>query len=99
MEYGLPCAVKTAYLEVIMATLLTIALIAQIVLAVLLIVVVLLQNSKESGLGAISGSTSSYMGSGKSATMDAKLATATKWIAAIFVVMTLAVLILLRVVR
>ena len=80
-----------------MSTLLTIALIAQIVLAVLLVVVVLLQNSKESGLGAISGSSNSYMSSGKSATMDAKLATATKWIAGIFVVMTLAVLVLLKV--
>lgn len=82
-----------------MSTLLTIALIAQIVLAVLLVVVVLLQNSKESGLGAISGASNSYMSNGKSATMDAKLATATKWIAGIFVVVTLAVLILLRVVK
>lgn len=83
-----------------MSTLLTIALIAQIVLAVLLVVVVLLQNSKESGLGsAISGSNSSYMSNGKSATLDAKLATATKWIAAIFVVLTVAVLVLLRVVK
>lgn len=81
-----------------MGTLLTIALIAQIVLAILLVVVVLLQNSKESGLGStISGSNSSYLGSGKSATLDAKLGTATKWIAAIFVVLTIAVLVLLKV--
>lgn len=80
-----------------MNTLTTIALILQIICAVLLTAVVLFQSGKEAGLsGAISGGSDSYMGKNKSRSLDAKLATATKWIAAVFILLTLAVLVLLK---
>ncbi len=62
----------------------------EVIASVGLIVVVLLQNGKESGLGAISGNSESYMGKGKSAGMDKILASATKWIALAWLILTLA---------
>ena len=76
----------------------TIALILQVISALLLVTVVLFQSGKEAGLsGAISGASNSYMGKGKSRNLDAKLASATKWIAAAFVLLTIVVLVLLKV--
>ena len=55
-----------------------------------LILVVLFQSGKESGLsGAIAGGSDTYMGKGKSSTMDQKLAKATKWIALVWVLLVL----------
>ena len=55
-----------------------------------LIVVVLLQSGKEAGLsGALSGSSDSYMNKNKGAGMDKLLAKSTKWIALVWVVLTL----------
>ena len=65
--------------------------IAEVVTSVLLVLVVLLQSGKEAGLsGAISGSNNeSYMGKGKRASLDKKLASATKWIALVWILLTL----------
>lgn len=65
--------------------------ILEVVVSVLLILVVLLQSGKEAGLsGAIAGSNNeSYMGKGKRATLDKKLASATKWIALVWILLTL----------
>ena len=41
------------------------------------------------GLGAIGGIADSYMSRSKAKSMDAKLARGTKWVAAVFVVLTL----------
>lgn len=68
-----------------------ILLIMQILACVVLTVVVMLQSSKEGGLGALTGNSGNYFGKGKSATLDAKLASITKWIAAAFVLLTLIV--------
>ena len=59
----------------------TIALtILEVIASLVLIVVVLLQTGKESGLsGAVSGNTNSFMNQGKSASQDEKLAKITKW--------------------
>ena len=58
--------------------------------SVALIVIVLLQSGKEAGLsGAIGGGSETYMGKGKSKNMDQVLATATKWVALAWVVLTL----------
>ena len=66
----------------------TVLTIVQLVISVAMIVIILMQSSKESGLGAIAGNNESYMGkSGSSA--DKKLATATKWIAVVWVLVTL----------
>lgn len=62
----------------------------EVIASIALIVVVLVQSGKESGLsGAISGNSDSYMGKGKGATMDKKLAGMTKWIALGWVALTL----------
>ena len=64
-------------------------LIAQIISCVALIVIVMLQTGKDEGLGALAGNTENYFGKNKAATRDAKLARATKWVAAVFVLLTL----------
>ena len=63
----------------------------EVLLSIALIVVVLLQSGKESGLsGALSGSSDSYLSKNKGKTMDQTLASATKWIALVWIVLTLA---------
>ena len=62
----------------------------EVICSIGLIAIVLLQSGKESGLsGAISGGADTYMGKGKSSTLDQKLASATKWIALAWVLLTL----------
>ena len=64
--------------------------ILQLLAALISITVVLFQSGKSRGLsGAIGGIADSYMAKGKARSIDAKLAKATKWIAAAFVVLTL----------
>ena len=53
-------------------------------------VVVLMQSGKEAGLsGALSGSSDSYLSKNKKGGLDQVLATSTKWIAIVWVVLTL----------
>ena len=62
----------------------------QTICSVALIIVVLLQSGKEAGLsGARSGSSDSYMNKNKSGSLDKMLAKSTKWIALVWVVLTL----------
>ena len=59
------------------------------------ILVVLMQSGKSAGLsGAIGGVADSFLAKNKARTMDAKLARATKWIGALFLILTLILLIL-----
>ncbi len=68
-----------------------------VVTALLLIVVVLLQSGKSAGLsGAIAGNSGSYVSKAGSKTLDAKLARSTKWIGLAFVFLTLVTVILVR---
>ena len=60
-----------------------------IVLALIIIAVVLLQEDRQSNMGAISGSTDSFMDKGRSRTLDAVLARWTKVLAIIFFVVVL----------
>ena len=60
-----------------------------IVFAWVIIAVVLLQEGRQSNMGAISGSTDSFMDKGRSRTLDAILARCTKWLAIIFFVLVL----------
>lgn len=63
----------------------------EVIASLALIIIVLIQSGKESGLsGAIAGNSDSYMSKGNRATMDKKLASMTKWVAAAWVVLTLA---------
>ncbi len=67
-----------------------IATILEVIASAALVVVVLLQSGKEAGLsGAIAGNNESYMGKGKGGSWDKKLASATKWIALVWILLTL----------
>ena len=60
-----------------------------------IILIVLFQSGKSAGLsGAIGGVADSFLAKNKAKTMDAKLARATKWIVALFLILTLVLLIL-----
>ena len=62
----------------------------EVLASVMLVVVVLFQSGKESGLsGAIAGNSDSYMNKSKGGNLDKKLASATKWVALAWVVLTL----------
>ena len=64
--------------------------ILQLISALILITVVLFQSGKSQGLsGAIGGIADSYLSKSKAKSVDAKLAKATKWVGAVFVVLTL----------
>ena len=64
--------------------------ILQQISALILIAVVLFQSGKSQGLsGAIGGIADSYLSKSKAKSVDAKLAKATKWVGAVFVVLTL----------
>ncbi len=62
-----------------------------VLLAVVLTVVVILQSGKSNGLsGAIGGGSSeTFLAKNKAKSLDARLAKMTKWVAIVFVVLTL----------
>ena len=63
--------------------------ILQLITDVFLILVVILQSGKRSGLsGAIAGGADTFMTRTKAKTWDAKLAKMTKWVAIAFVLLT-----------
>ena len=69
----------------------TILIVLEVIASVILTVVVLAQSGKESGLsGAIAGNSDSYLGKNKNGSLDAILAAATKWVALVWVGITLA---------
>ena len=60
-----------------------------------IILIVLFQSGKSAGLsGTIGGVADSFLAKNKAKTLDAKLARATKWIGALFLILTLVLLIL-----
>ena len=68
----------------------TFLIILEALASLALTVVVLLQSGKEAGLsGALSGSSDSYLSKNKKGGLDQILATSTKWIAIVWVVLTL----------
>ncbi len=68
----------------------TLLIILETLASIALTVVVLLQSGKEAGLsGALAGSSDSYLSKNKKGGLDQILATSTKWIAAVWVVLTL----------
>lgn len=65
--------------------------IVMLLAAVALTVIVLFQSGKSAGLsGAIAGNSDSYMGKNKNRSWDAKLASSTKWVAAVWLLSTFA---------
>lgn len=68
----------------------TILIILEALCSLALILVVLFQSGKESGLsGVLSGSSNSYLSKNKNGGLDKILATSTKWIALVWIVLTL----------
>lgn len=68
----------------------TVISVIQLLACVVLIAVVLFQSGKTAGLsGAIGGGSETFLSKNKAKSMDAKLARATKWVAIVFVVLTL----------
>ena len=66
----------------------TIFVCIQLLLCLILICVIILQSGKNSGLSAFTGANESYLAKNKAKSRDARLALATKWIAGVFVVLT-----------
>ena len=67
----------------------TVLIILQALCSLAVIVVIMFQSGKEAGLsGALAGNTDSYL-SKNGGTLDKKLAASTKWIAAVWLVLTL----------
>ena len=66
--------------------------ILQLIAGLILILVVLFQSGKSQGLsGAIGGIADSYMAKSKAKSLDAKLAKGTKWVGAVFIILTLVI--------
>lgn len=62
----------------------------QIISCVVIVAIVLMQSGKSAGLSsAISGGTETFLSKNKSRSLDARLAKFTKWMAIIFVILTL----------
>jgi len=59
-----------------------------LILCLMLICVIILQSGKNSGLSAFTGANESYLAKNKAKSRDARLALATKWVAGVFVVLT-----------
>ena len=74
----------------IMGALVIIITILQVLCGVTVVLAVLFQSGKNAGLSsAIGGSSDSFMAKSKAKSFDAKLAKATKWIGAVFILLTL----------
>ena len=71
--------------------LVTVLTILEVIASIALVAVILLQSGKEAGLsGAISGNSDSYMNKTNRGGMDKLLAKSTKWVALVWILLTLA---------
>ena len=74
-----------------MNAVLIIITVVQLLVALALILIVLFQSGKSAGLsGAISGAADTFLSKNKAKSVDAKLAKMTKWVAIVWIVLTLA---------
>ena len=74
---------------------------AQIILSIIyfivalgLIAIVMLQSGKSAGLSGVFGGSDTFLSKNKAKTTDARLARMTKWIAVVFMVLTLVICLL-----
>ena len=78
-----------------MSAAVTVVAILQVLCGLAIIAAVLIQSGKHAGLsGTIGGVADSFLAKNKAKTIDAKLARATKWIGALFLILTLILLIM-----
>jgi len=62
----------------------------EVLASIALIVAIMLQSGKEAGLGAMAGNNDTYLSRSKSGSLDKIMASATKWIALVWALLTLA---------
>ena len=62
-----------------------------IIASLIMIIVIILQEGNQQGLGVVSGGADSFFAKNKARSIDATLARATKWVAIGFVVIVLAI--------
>ncbi len=68
----------------------TFLIVVQALMSLALIVVIMLQSGKEAGLsGALAGNNDTYLGKNGKGGLDKMLASSTKWIALVWIVLTL----------
>ena len=70
-----------------MAVLRTILMVVFILISIVLTVIVLMQEGKSAGLGAISGAADTYWGKNKGRSMEGALVKSTKFLAILFIVL------------
>jgi len=64
--------------------------IIQLISCLALVVIVMIQSGKSAGLsGALGGGNDTFMAKNKDKALDSRLAKLTKWVAAVFVILTL----------
>ena len=63
--------------------------ILEVIVSIALIGIVLLQSGKEAGLGALAGNNETFLSKNKNGSLDKILASATKWVALAWVILTL----------
>ena len=68
----------------------TVLIVVQALMSLALIVVIMLQSGKEAGLsGALAGNNDTYLGKNGKGGLDKMLASSTKWLALVWIVLTL----------
>lgn len=68
----------------------TFLIVVQALMSLVLIAVIMLQSGKEEGLsGALSGNNDTYLGKNGKSGLDKMLASSTKWVALVWIVLTL----------
>ena len=72
-----------------MGTLTTVMTVLQLLVGLAIILMVLFQSGKSEGLGVIGGAADPFLAKSKAKSLDAKLARGTKWVGAVFIVLTL----------
>jgi len=73
-----------------MSALKIVLIVVEAVVSLALILIILFQSGKEAGLsGALAGNTDTYLSKGKGANLDKILASVTKWVALVWVILTL----------
>ena len=60
-----------------------------VLVGLLIVLMVLFQSGKNQGLGVIGGAADTFLAKSKAKSLDAKLARATKWVGALFIVLLL----------
>ena len=80
-----------------MTPLMIVLTVVYVLFCLFLIAVVLLQSGKSAGLsGAISGAADTFLSKNKAKTWDARLAKMTKWVAILFMVLTLVLVLFMK---